>query len=317
MVLPTFADVEAAARRIAGAVHRTPVLTSRTVDAELGATVFFKCENLQKVGAFKARGATNAVLALADSAAARGVVTHSSGNHGAAVAFAARLRGIQATVVMPDDAPRVKLDAVLGYGARVVQCARGEREAMTATVQRETGATLVHPFEDPLVIAGQGTAALELLADAGPLDAVLAPIGGGGLLAGTALVVRAATPGPALVGAEPAAVDDAFRSLRDGVRHPGVQPPRSIADGLLTGIGQNNFDLLRAGDVEILTVSEAAILAAALFFLQRMKIVVEPSSATVLAAMRAHPARFARKRVGAILTGGNTDLAWLSRVADS
>ena len=313
MVLPTFADVEAAARRIAGAVHRTPVLTSRTADAELGATVFFKCENLQKVGAFKARGATNAVLALSDSAAARGVVTHSSGNHGAAVAFAARLRGIRATVVMPDDAPRVKLDAVLGYGARVVQCPRGLREATTATVQRETGATLVHPFEDPLVIAGQGTAALELLADAGQLDVVLAPIGGGGLLAGTALVVRAARPACTLVGAEPAAVDDAFRSLRDGVRHPGVQPPRSVADGLLTGIGQNNFDLLRAGDVEILTVSEEAILAAALFFLQRMKIVVEPSSATVLAAMRAAPARFAGKRVGAILTGGNTDLAWLSR----
>ena len=315
MGLPTFADVEAAARRIAGAVHRTPVLTSQTADAELGATVFFKCENLQKVGAFKARGATNAVLALSDSAAARGVVTHSSGNHGAAVAFAARLRGIRATVVMPDDAPRVKLDAVLGYGARVVQCARGLREATTATVQRETGATLVHPFEDPLVIAGQGTAALELLDDAGSLDAVLAPIGGGGLLAGTAIVVRERSRGSALVGAEPAAVDDAFRSLRDGVRHPGVQPPRSVADGLLTGIGQNNFDLLRAGEVEIITVSEDAILAAALFFLQRMKIVVEPSSATVLAAMRARPARFAGKRVGAILTGGNTDLAWLGSVA--
>lgn len=310
---PTIADVEAAARRIAGAVHRTPVLTSQTVDAELGARVFFKCENLQKVGAFKARGATNAVLALPEAAAARGVVTHSSGNHGAAVAFAARLRGIQATVVMPDDAPRVKLDAVRGYGARVVQCPRGLREATTATVQQETGATLVHPFEDPLVIAGQGTAALELLDEAGPLDVVLAPIGGGGLLAGCAIVVRERSPESALVGAEPAAVDDAYRSLRDGVRHPGVQPPRSIADGLLTGIGQNPFDLLRAGAVEVLTVGEDAILAAALFFLQRMKIVVEPSSATVLAAMRAHPARFAGRRVGAILTGGNTDLAWLGR----
>ncbi len=313
MAPPGFADVVAAAARIAGAVHRTPVHTSATLDAELSASVFFKCENLQKVGAFKARGATNAVLALRDADAARGVVTHSSGNHGAAVAYAARLRGIRAIVVMPDDAPAVKLDAVRGYGARVVQCARSQREATTAAVQKETGATLVHPFEDPYVIAGQATAALELLEDAGPLDVLVAPIGGGGLLAGTALVVRELSPKSTVVGAEPAAVDDAFRSLRDGVRHPGVQPPRSIADGLLTGIGENTFAILRAAGAAVITVSEDAILAAALFFLQRMKIVVEPSSATVLAAMRAQPARFAGKRIGAILTGGNTDLAWLSR----
>ncbi len=315
MVVPTYDDVLAAATRIEGYVHRTPVLTSRTLDERVAAKVFCKCENLQKVGAFKARGATNAVLALSEDAAARGVVTHSSGNHGAAVAYAARVRGIRATVVMPHDAPGVKLAAVRGYGAEVVLCERSEREATAQRIVLERGATLVHPFDDPFVIAGQGTAALELIAEVPDLDVVVTPVGGGGLLAGSTLVVRAVSPRAQVVGAEPVAVDDAYRSLRDGVRHPSVTNAKTSADGLMTGLGERNFEILRRGEVEIVTVTEAAILDAARFFVERMKIVVEPSSATVLAALWRSPERFAGRRVGVILSGGNTDLAWLTRSA--
>src|SRR5687767_13573821 len=229
MVVPTFDDVLAAAARIRGHVHRTPVLTSRTLDERARARVFCKCENLQKVGAFKARGATNAVLALSAAAAAPGVVTHSSGNHGAAVAYAARVRGIPATVVMPDDAPAIKIAAVRGYGAEVVLCARSERDATAQRVAAARGATMIHPFDDPYVIAGQGTAALELLDEVPDLEVVVTPVGGGGLLAGTTLVVRQTSARCQVVGAEPEAVDDAFRSLRDGVRHPGVQGARTVA----------------------------------------------------------------------------------------
>jgi threonine dehydratase/serine racemase len=309
MVVPSYDDVVAAAQRIRGYVHRTPVLTSRTLDERCVAKVFCKCENLQKVGAFKARGATNAVLALSAEPAARGVVTHSSGNHGAAVAYAARARGIAATVVMPDDAPAVKLAAVRGYGAEVILCRRSEREATAARVVAERGATMVHPFDDPYVIAGQGTAALELLDEVPDLDFVLAPVGGGGLLAGTTLVVRHAGVGR-VVGAEPEAVDDAFRSLRDGVRYPMVQDPKTAADGLMTSLGERNFEILRRGEVDVITVSEASLLEAARFFIERMKVVVEPSSATVLAALWREPQRFAGRRVGVILSGGNTDLGW-------
>ncbi|HLU39957.1 MAG TPA: threonine/serine dehydratase [Planctomycetota bacterium] len=311
MTTLTFADVRAAAARIAGYVHRTPVLTSRTLDREIGATVFCKCENLQKVGAFKARGAVNAILALPDDVARAGVVTHSSGNHGAAVAYAGRARGIPVVVVMPDDAPAVKLAAVRGYGADVVLCRRSERDATARAVVAQRGATLVHPFDDPTVIAGQGTAALELLEEHPDLDAIFAPVGGGGLLAGVTLVVRGMGARCAVVGAEPEAVDDAYRSLRDGVRYPAVVAP-TVADGLMTGLGERNYEILRQGEAEVVRVSETAILAAARFFLERMKIVVEPSSATVLAALRAVRDRFAGRRVGLILTGGNTDLRWLA-----
>lgn len=296
-------------------MHRTPVMTSATLDRELSARVFAKCENLQKVGAFKARGACNAVMALGDEAARRGVVTHSSGNHAAALAYAARARGIPCHVVMPAGAPTVKVDAVRGYGAEIRFCAQGEREATCAAWQRETGATLVHPFEDPLVIAGQGTAALELLEDVPDLDVVVAPVGGGGLAAGTAVAVRALQPRADLVAAEPLAVDDAARSLASGVRQPRVENPRTWADGLLTALGAPNFALLRQHRVRVVTVDEAAMLAAAMFCLQRMKIVVEPSAATVLAAVRAVAPQLAGKRVGVILSGGNTDFAWLAAAA--
>ncbi len=309
----TFDDVRAAAARIRGRVHRTPVLTSATVDAELAARVFWKAENLQKCGAFKARGACNAVFALDDAAAARGVITHSSGNHAAALAYAAAARSIACTVVMPNTAPAVKAAAVRGYGAAIVFCAPAERDAVCAKEQQRTGAVMVHPFEHPHVIAGQGTAAMELLEDVPDLDLVIVPVGGGGLCAGTAITVAAMRPGCRVLAAEPLAVDDAARSLQTGVRQPRVDNPKTWADGLLTGIGEGPFAVLRERQVRVVTVGEDAIVAAARFCLERMKIVVEPSSATVLAALRAIAGELPGTRIGAILSGGNTDFGWLSR----
>lgn len=309
----TFADVRAAAGRIDGILHRTPVHTSRTLDTELAARVFFKCETLQKVGAFKARGAVNAVFALSDDEARRGVVTHSSGNHAAALAFAAAERGVPCTVVMPHTAPAVKVQAVQGYGAEVVFCAPADREATCARVAGQRGAVVVHPFEDPAVIAGQGTAALELLEDVPDLDVVVTPVGGGGLLAGTAITVAAVRPTARVVGAEPAAVDDAARSLRSGERQPRVEDPDTVCDGLLTALGAPNFAILRDLGVEVLTAGEDSIVAAARFHLERMKLVVEPSGAVPLAVLRSHPRRFGGLRIGVVISGGNTDFRWLAR----
>jgi threonine dehydratase len=308
---PTIDDIRAAARRIAPHVHRTPIATSATLDRELGARIFFKCENLQKVGAFKARGAVNAVLLLDEQAAAKGVVAHSSGNHGAALAYAARIRGIPCTVVMPDDAPPIKIDAVKGYGAHVVFCARNERAEVCNRFVKEDGSTLVHPYEHPPIIAGQGTAALELVEEIDGLDVVIAPVGGGGLLSGTAIAVKSLQPGTEVLGSEPETMDDAHRSLATGVRQPAVENPVSLADGLMTGLGQINFDVLRQREVRIVTVSEEAIVEAGQFVLERIKLVVEPSAATVLAAIRRSAGDLSGKRVGAILSGGNTDFAWL------
>ncbi len=308
---PTIDEIRAAARRIAPHVHRTPVATSATLDEELGARVFFKCENLQKVGAFKARGAVNAVLALDEQAAAKGVIAHSSGNHGAALAYAARIRGVPCTVVMPDDAPPIKIEAVKGYGARIVFCSRDERPEACDRIVAQEGSTLVHPFEHPPIIAGQATAALELLEDVSDLDVVIAPVGGGGLLAGTAITVKSLRPGAVVLGAEPETMDDAYRSLATGVRQPAVAHPVSLADGLMTGLGQINFDVLRQREVRVVTVSEEAIVQAGRFVLERMKLVIEPSAATVLAAIRRSADDLSGKRVGAILSGGNTDFAWL------
>ncbi|MFO1076409.1 MAG: threonine/serine dehydratase [Planctomycetota bacterium] len=306
------ADVRAAAARIRGLVHRTPVLTSATLDREVGASVWCKCENLQKVGAFKARGACNAVMALSAEAAARGVVTHSSGNHGAALAYAAASRGIPCAVVMPDSAPAVKVEAVRGYGAEVRFCKAADRERVCGELQRERGMELVHPFENPLVIAGQGTAAVELLEDVPELDVVVTPVGGGGLCAGTAVAVAALRPSCAVWGAEPLAVDDAARSMATGVRQPRVDGAKSWADGLMTGLGAPNFELLRARGVRVVTVGEEAIVDACRWFLTRMKIVVEPSGAVALAALRAAAGELAGRRVGLVLSGGNTDFRWLS-----
>jgi threonine dehydratase len=313
MSLPavSFETIQAAAARIEPFVHRTPAATSATLDRETGAAVFFKCENLQKVGAFKARGAVNAVLSLPDADAAAGVVTHSSGNHGAALAYAASIRGIPCTVVMPDDAPQVKVDAVRGYGASIVFCKQLERETTAQRVIDETGATLIHPFNNPAVIAGQGTAILELIEEVGDLEVVIAPIGGGGLLSGTAVTTRALLPTAAVIGAEPFAVDDAYRSLTTGTIQPRVENPHTVADGLLTALGDLTFATLRWAGVEIVRVEEDAIIEAALFHLHRMKLLVEPSGAAGLAAIRTCGNAVRGKRIGVIISGGNTDLSWL------
>lgn len=309
-ILPTFADVVGAAQRIAPHVHRTPVLTSQFLNSESGAQVFLKAENLQKVGAFKARGAVNAVLALSDSDAARGVATHSSGNHGQAIAFACAIRGIPATVVMPDHAPAIKVDAVKGYGADIVFCPQAEREQTLRSLVEAHGYSVVHPFDDPAVVAGQGTATLELFEQVSDLDTIIAPIGGGGLLSGATIVAAEHKIVP--YGAEPEIVDDAYRSLRDGVRYPATGEV-SVGDGLLTGIGEIAFAVLSGAGTPILRVSESEILDAMRMLAERTKLVVEPSGAVGVAALLRYVSRFNGQRVGVILSGGNIEL---SRFAD-
>jgi threonine dehydratase len=306
---PVFDDVTAAARRIAPHVHRTPVATCTGIDLLAGAELFFKCENLQKAGAFKARGATNAVLLLDHDAAARGVCTHSSGNHAAALARAAALRGIPAHIVMPSSAPPVKRAAVESYGALITECAPTleAREATLADIRDRTGATFIHPYDDPRVIAGQGTAALELLEQVAGLDTVIAPVGGGGLASGTAITVTSLRPEIVLWGAEPAGADDAHRSLRDGKLHPSVEPT-TIADGLLTSLSERTFRILGSGLAGILTVDDPAIVHAMRLLWERAKLLVEPSAAVPLAAVLGNRRQFEGRRVGIILSGGNTDL---------
>lgn len=307
--LPTEADIRAAHARIGPHVHRTAVLTCATLDRMAGASLIFKAEPLQKVGAFKARGAVNAVFSLSDEAAARGVATHSSGNHGQALAYAAARRGIPAHIVMPETAARPKLEAVRGYGGRVTLCPPGTRarEQALATVIAATGADMVHPYNDPRVIAGQGTCALELLEQAGPLDIILAPVGGGGLISGTALACAAAAPDTRVVGAEPANADDAARSLRAGSIIED-DAPDTIADGLRASLRDLTFAIIRAHVPAILTVTEEQIVTAMRLIWQSMKLIVEPSAAVPLAAVLAHPEDFRGRRVGVILTGGNVDL---------
>jgi threonine dehydratase len=307
--LPDCAAIVAARRRIAPHVHRTPVLTCRSLDAEVGAQLVFKCENLQRIGAFKARGATNAVFALDAQRASRGVVTHSSGNHGAALAYAAARRGIPAWVVMPDNAPQVKQENVRRQGATIRFCAptAAAREAECAKVEAETGAVLVHPFDDENVIAGQGTAALELLEDATDLDAVIAPVGGGGLLSGTAIASRGTKPGIRVFGAEPANADDAFRSFRSGRVEP-VSTSTTIADGLRTPLCPRTLAAIRDGVAAIGRASEAAIVRAMRMTFERMKIVIEPSSAVPLACLLEGTLDVKGLRVGVVLSGGNVDL---------
>ncbi len=304
----TLASVRAAADRIRPFVHRTPVATSRQLDERVGARVFLKCENFQRVGAFKMRGATNAVLSLPEAVRARGVLTHSSGNHAQALALAARLVGVPATVVMPDGAPAVKREATQGYGARVVPCrpTQADRERTAAEEARASGATLVHPYDDGTVVSGQGTAALELIEDVPDLDRILAPVGGGGLLSGTA-VAATARPGVRVTGAEPAGADDARRSLLSGVRVT-EQTPETICDGLRTVLGALPFRILSALGVRIATVTDDEVRAAMLFLLERVKLVVEPSAAVPVAALLARKVPVAGERVGVILSGGNVDV---------
>lgn len=304
------AAIRAAAGRIAGLAHRTPLATCATLDQLAGRALVFKCEQLQKVGAFKFRGACNAVARLDGEHAQRGVVTHSSGNHAQALALAARLRGIPAHIVMPETAPAVKRRAVEGYGARVVSCAPTlvAREETAARVVAETGAAFVHPYDDPEVIAGQGTAALELLQQAGPLDAIVAPVGGGGLVAGTAIAACALQPGIRVFAAEPLGADDAARSKRAGRLLPQTAP-ETIADGLRTGLGELTWPVLRDQVEEVLTVSEDEIRAAMRLAWERAKLLIEPSAAVAVAAVLADRFRALDgiARVGVILSGGNVD----------
>jgi threonine dehydratase len=309
MTQPTFEQIEEAAARISPHIHRTPVFTCRSLDAMSGAALFFKCENFQLVGAFKARGATNAVFSLSDREATCGVATHSSGNHAAALAFAARQRGICAYAVMPENAPIVKQRAVAGYGAEIVRCrpTQAAREATLGEVVVRTGATIIHPYDDLRVIAGQGTAALELCREVSDLDVVMAPVGGGGLLSGTALAVRGTSPRTCVLGAEPELADDALRSLQAGRIIPSTYPD-TVADGLRTSLGELTFPIIREHVDAIATAGEAEIIAAMRTVWERMKLVIEPSAAVPLAAILSARVNVAGKRVGIILSGGNVDL---------
>ena len=307
--LPGVGDVLAAAHRIGPYIHRTPVLTSRSIDAMAGAGVHFKCENFQRSGSFKLRGALAAVTAALTAARERGVITHSSGNHGAALALAGQRLGVDVTVVMPEAASDFKRRAVLRYGARVVGCGPtlADREAALAEAQAARGALFVPPYDHPQVIAGQGTAALELLAAVPELTVIYVPVGGGGLACGT--VLAAAASGVAVRGGEPELADDAYRSLACGVRQPAPEP-RTVADGLRTALGALNFRLLLDHGLPVIRVSEAAIVEAQRLIWNCLKIVVEPSAAVPLAAVLAQPAG-ERERVGVILSGGNVDLPGL------
>ena len=309
MDIPTFDDVLAAEKRIAPYIHNTPVLTSSYLNQLCAADLFFKCENLQKVGAFKARGASNAVFGLDASTAARGVATHSSGNHAGALCYAAARRGISATVVMPRTAPETKKAAVRSYGGRILECepTQAAREALLAQVISETGADLVHPYDDPRVIAGQATCVLELQREIDDLDVVVAPVGGGGLISGTCLTLTQLSPQTRIIAAEPESADDAHRSLLAGeiVLRDGQH---SVADGLNTNLKPLTWHFVSSFVEDILLVSEAEILAAMYLTWQRMKIIIEPSSAVPLAAIIKHRDRFQGQRVGVIITGGNVEL---------
>ena len=310
--VPTFHDVKDAAARIEGIVHRTPVMTCASLNERVGAQVFCKCENFQKAGAFKFRGASNAVMSLSDAEASRGVATHSSGNHGAALALAARFRGVPAHIVMPSSAPESKRAAVAAYGGTIVYCepTQEAREATLETVVRETGAVFVHPYDNARVIAGQGTAALELCGEVPDLDVILAPVGGGGMISGTALTAGACSAGTQVVAAEPEAADDAYRSLEAGRILP-ANDPNTVADGLRTSLGELTFAIIQSHVAQIVTVSEDAIVAAMHYVWERMKIVIEPSSAVPIAALLDGRLGVAGQRIGVILTGGNVDLVRL------
>jgi threonine dehydratase len=304
-----FGAIRAAHERIRPHIHRTPVLTSERLNTASGASLFFKCENFQKVGAFKARGATNAVFVLGEAAAQRGVATHSSGNHAAALTRAARLRGIPAHIVMPNNSARVKISAVEGYGGQIVFCEPRQeaREKACAEVIAKTGATLIHSFENEDVMAGQGTAALELIEDIANLDMLLCPIGGGGLLSGTAVAAKAMRPAIRVIAAEPANADDAAQSFHAG-KLIQVTNPKTIADGLRTNVGAPNFAIIQKYVDDIVTVSEEAIVTAMRTIWETMKIIIEPSAAVPYAALIQKKIEVGGRRVGIILSGGNVDL---------
>jgi threonine dehydratase len=306
---PTLTEILQTATRIQPYAHRTPVMTCASLNQKVGAQVFLKCENLQKVGAFKFRGACNAVFSLPENEAARGVVTHSSGNHGQALALAARLRGIPAYIVMPHNAPAVKKAAVAGYGGKITFCepTLESRESTLAQVLARTGATMVHPYNNYQVIAGQGTAALELLQEVPDLEVIIAPVGGGGLLSGTSIAATELSSRIRVIAAEPEQADDAFRSLASGQIIPSVNP-QTIADGLRTSLGDLTFPIIQKHVEQVVTVSESGIVAAMRFVWERVKIIIEPSAAVAVGALWENKIDLTGLSVGVILSGGNVDL---------
>lgn len=306
---PDLASIQAASARIKDYIHRTPLLTSGAIDDMAGCRLFFKCENFQKAGAFKARGAANAVLKLSPEQKRNGVATHSSGNHAAALARAAMLTGIPSYIVMPSNAPEIKKAAVREYGGQITECEPNlkAREETLKVVVNTTNATVIHPYNDLSVIEGQATCALEILSDHRDFDAVITPVGGGGLLSGTALTFRHLAPNAKVYAGEPAGADDAFRSFQSG-QLEAINQPSTIADGLLTSLGDTNFEIIRQHVRDIFTVSEEEIVAAMRIVYERMKIVIEPSSAVPLAAVLANKEVFRGKKVALILSGGNVDL---------
>ncbi|WP_373413770.1 threo-3-hydroxy-L-aspartate ammonia-lyase [Ensifer aridi] len=308
---PTFEDVRAARMRISGIAHRTPVLTSRTANEIAKAALFFKAENMQRAGAFKFRGAYNATAALDAASRKNGVIAFSSGNHAQALAYAARLHGVSATIVMPRDAPAIKVAATQGYGAEVVYYERytEDREAISRRLAAERGSTLIPPYDHPDIIAGQGTAALELFEEIGAMDVLAVPLGGGGLLAGSALSARALSPGCAVIGVEPEAGNDGQQSLRKGeIVH--IPVPKSIADGAITThVGYHNFPIIKRDVDDVVTVTDAQLVETMRFFAERMKIIVEPTGCLAAAAVLQGLIDCAGKRVGILISGGNIDLA--------
>ena len=309
MKLPTINEIRSAHDRIRPFIHNTPVLTSQQLNRISGGSLFFKCENFQKAGAFKFRGATNAVLSLTPSQRQRGVVTHSSGNHAAALALAASTNGINSFIVMPDNAPEVKKNAVTGYGASVIFCkpTLQSREESCKKIMEKEGATLIHPYDNFNVICGQGTATQELLEEIKDLDVIVAPIGGGGLMSGTSIVAKAINRSIQVIGAEPHNANDAWKSFRTGILTPSVNPS-TIADGLLTSLSELTFTIIRQNVDDIFTVTEESIISSMQLIWERMKIIVEPSSATVLAAVMENAGYFKGIKTGLIISGGNVDL---------
>lgn len=306
---PTIKDIREAAQRIQPYAHRTPVVTNESLNQQVGAQVFLKCENFQKVGAFKFRGACNAVYALTDDEAALGVCTHSSGNHAQALALAAKMRGIPAYIVMPNNAPLVKKNAVAGYGGRITFCepTLEARESTLEGIRLDTGASVVHPYDNERVIAGQGTAALELLEDVSDLDVIIAPVGGGGLLSGTSIAATEIKKGIRVIAGEPETADDAFRSLQAGEIIPSVDP-KTIADGLLTSLGKLTFPIIQKRVEQIVTVSEAGIIASMKFVWERAKLIIEPSSAVAIGVLWERKIDLSGLKIGVIISGGNVDL---------
>ena len=308
MRIPELADIQVAHYRIKPFIHYTPVMKSQQLNELFNCELFFKCENFQKVGAFKFRGATNAVLSLTSGEKRKGVVTHSSGNHAAALALAARINGVKAVIVMPDNAPIVKKNAVASYGAEIIFCkpTLQAREDTTRMIMKKTGATLVHPYDNFNVICGQGTAALELLQEKDDLEIVIAPIGGGGLMSGTSTCIKGINKKIQVIGAEPLNANDAYLSFTTGILTPSVNP-LTVADGLLTSLSELTFSVIRKNVDMILTVKEDSIIECMLLVWERMKIIIEPSSATVLAVVKENPDLFRGKKIGLIISGGNVD----------